>query len=254
MFVRVPDFPAPHAFTTREGGVSAAPFATANLGASVGDEPEAVLENRTRILAAFGSTLVDTAFVHQVHGNTVVNGEEARGDRAGALQADALICNDPRITLAVSMADCLPLLVWDEANRAVAAVHAGWRGVVAGVVEATLTAMQANFGSQPQQLHFAIGPHIRQAAYQVGEDVREAFEGAGFPASVLTVDSDKAGHYRLSVEAAVRIVLERSGVPATSIASGGWCTASEPERFFSHRRDRGATGRHWALVRAPGPA
>lgn len=251
MFVQVPEFPAPHAFTTREGGVSAAPFATANLGASVGDDPEAVTENRKRVLAAFGATLADTAFVHQVHGANVVDGEETVGDRAGEQRADALICDDPGVTLAVSIADCLPLLIWDGTHQAVAAVHAGWRGVLAGVVEATLVAMYERFGSLPETLRFAIGPHIRQAAYQVGPDVHDAFLDAGFPASVLLEDAEKDDHYRLSVESAVRIVLDRYGVPDEAIASGGWCTASEPKRFFSHRRDRGATGRHWALIRAP---
>lgn len=245
--LRLDAFPAPHAFTTRRGGVGGGPFAELNLGRSVGDDPDAVTENRRRVLRAFGADPDRTATVHQVHGALLVEAREAGPD----VRADGIVTDDPSWTLAVSAADCVPVLVVDPAHGAVAALHAGWRGVVAGIVDAGIDELVRRYGSRPDRVRVAIGPHISGPRYQVGAEVVEAFVRAGFPASVARPDPDVAGRFRLSVDAAVRVALARSGVRPSHVQDGGWCTASDRRRFFSHRRDRGSTGRHWALLRPP---
>jgi len=245
--LRLDGFPAPHAFTTRRGGVGRGPYAELNLGRSVGDDPDTVSENRRRVLRAFGADPSRTATVHQVHGARVVQAREAGPE----VQADGIVSDDPAWTLAVSVADCVPVLVVDPAHGAVAALHAGWRGVVAGIVDAGIDELVGRYGSRPDRLRVAIGPHISGPRYQVGPEVVEAFAAAGFPESVARPDPDDAGRFLLSVDAAVRVALARSGVRPKHVQDGGWCTASDRERFFSHRRDRGSTGRHWALLRPP---
>lgn len=250
LFLTLDAFSAPHAFTTREGGVSAAPFDTLNLGASVGDDAACVARNRVHVGTAFGVDPDRLAYAHQVHGARVVRAVEACGSQAGVVQADALVSDDPTWTLAVSMADCLPLLLHDPERGAVAAVHAGWRGVVAGVVEAAVTALSESYGAHPERLRAAIGPHIHQSAYQVGAEVAEAFSAAGYPPDVMRADEREEGRFLLSLERAVVLALQHAGVPSGAVVAGGWCTAQDAARFFSHRRDGGRTGRHWALVRA----
>ena len=245
--LRLEAFPALHAFTTRLGGVSRGPFAELNLGGSVGDDPDAVSENRRRVLRAFGAEPERTATVRQVHGTRVVEAREAGPD----VHADGIVTDDPSWTLAVSVADCVPVLAVDPAHGAVAALHAGWRGVVAGIVDAGIDELVSRYGSRPDSIRVAIGPHISGPRYQVGAEVVEAFTAAGFPERVARRDPDAAGRFRLSLDAAVRVASARSGVRPIHVQDGGWCTASDRERFFSHRRDDGATGRHWALLRPP---
>ena len=244
--LRLPAFPAPHGFTTRAGGVSGGPYASLNLGASVGDDPAAVAENRRRALDAFDAGPDRTARVRQVHGTRVVDAAEAGDD----VEADAMVATEPGWTLAISVADCVPVLLADPARGAVAAAHAGWRGLVAGVVEATVAAMAERSGSRPGDLWAAVGPHVTAPRYQVGREVVEAFAEHGFAAAHAKPDPAAEGRFLLSLGGAVREALARAGVAQDRVASGGWCTAEDPATFFSHRRDRGRTGRHWALVRS----
>ncbi|MDZ7707991.1 MAG: peptidoglycan editing factor PgeF [Trueperaceae bacterium] len=245
--LRLDSFPAPHAFTTKSGGVSEGPYAELNLGRSVDDDPDAVNENRRLVLEAFGADPERTATIHQVHGAEVVEAHEAGPE----VRADGIVTDDPAWTLAISVADCAPVLLVDPAHGAVAALHAGWRGVVAGIVDAGVEALAGRFGSRPDRMRVAIGPHISGPRYQVGPEVVEAFMDAGFPDGVARPDPDASGRFLLSVDAAVRVALARCGVRPGHVADGGWCTASDARRFFSHRRDRGSTGRHWALLRPP---
>lgn len=244
--LRVPAFPAQHGFTTRAGGVSEGPYASLNLGASVGDDPAAVAENRRRALDAFCAEPARTAWVRQVHGTRVVDAAEAGDD----VEADAMVATEPGWTLAISVADCVPVLLVDPARGAVAAAHAGWRGLVAGVVEATVAALAERSGSRPGELRAAVGPHVTAARYQVGPEVVEAFTEHGFAAGHARPDPAAEGRFLLSLGGVVRDALARAGVAEDRVASGVWCTAGDPRTFFSHRRDRGRTGRHWALVRS----
>lgn len=240
----LPSFPARHGFFTRRGGVSQGPYASLNLTTSTGDEADTVAENRRRAVDAFGTEPARWRGIRQVHGRRVVDVEDADD----TVEADAIVCTAPGWTLRISVADCVPVLLTDPVSGAIAAVHAGWRGTVAGVIGATIEALRDRAGVEAATLHAALGPNISKPQYQVGFEVVDAFAAAGFPASIVAPDPERADRARLSVAAAVRFALERSGVQAPRIYEGGWCTASDPDRFYSHRRDGGITGRHWAVV------
>jgi polyphenol oxidase len=233
----------PHAVTLRAGGVSAPPFASLNLGSSVGDDPRAVAENRRRVAGHFGVPPSRLMRASQVHGASVlVAAEEAVG-----LEADALVSDDPAWLLVIGAADCLPVLLHDTRRGAVAAVHAGWRGAVAGVARATVAELGRCYGSRPDDLDVWFGPAIRGACYQVGPEVIAAV--AEEDAASWWPDPERPGRYRLDVPGLVRAQLIAAGVPPARVADSGVCTHCDP-RCFSHRRDQGRTGRHWAAIRA----
>jgi polyphenol oxidase len=237
----------PHGVTLRDGGVSRAPFDSLNLGASVGDDPVAVTENRRRVARHFGVEHRRVMRADQVHGAVVlVAGEDALGR-----EGDALVSDDPAWLLAVGAADCLPVLVHDTRRGAVGAVHAGWRGAVAGVAVAAIAEMASRYGSHAGELDVWFGPAIRGACYQVGPEVIEAVVAAGGAAEAWWPDPTAPDRFRLDVPALVRAQLEGEGVPPARIADSGVCTHCDP-RCYSHRRDRGRTGRHWAVIRAAG--
>lgn len=239
-----PDLPWPHGFTTRAGGVSSGAYASLNLGLSSGDEEEAVEANRERLLSALGFERGDVCAFHQVHGDRVLAGDASWF----AERADAATTNVPGRLLVVSVADCLPLLFFDPVAGAVGAAHCGWRGTVAGLAGTVVARMRERYGTRPADLRVAIGPGIQGSCYQVGGEVVDAFREAGFPATVATPDDD--GRHRLDLVAANRWALARSGVADGHIWSAELCTHCRPE-LFSHRRDAGKTGRHWAFIALP---
>ncbi len=238
-----------HGFSTRRGGVSLAPFAELNLGFSVGDDPARVEANRTRFIAAGG--FGPLAEVHQVHGATVVS-----ADSAGA-EADALFCAGPGVAVAVRTADCAPVLLAALDHRgqpgAVAAVHAGWRGACSGVVEAAVGALVAA-GFEPSRMRAAIGPAIGPERFEVGPEVVAAAElhldGDAGPGrfSVGLARPGPGGRPHLDLPELVRRCLLRAGLEPGNVDALGRCTASDPDLFFSHRRDGGRTGRHLAAI------
>lgn len=238
--------PVPHGFSPRAGGVSQGPYASLNLGWSVGDDPEAVLENRRRLASAFGFELDRVARMDQVHGTQV---RVAGHDHAGN-DGDAIVSDDPGWLLVVSAADCLPLLLLDRRRGAVGLAHAGWRGTVGGVVTALIDAMHRHYGSDPADLSAWLGPSIRGRNYQVGPEVVEAAFAAGAPDEAVWVDPDVAGRWRLDVATLVRAQLLGAGLDAAAVEVSPTCTFETPDRCFSHRRDHGSTGRHWAVIRA----
>jgi YfiH family protein len=258
------------AFSTRRGGTSAAPWDSLNLSEGVGDRAADVRANRARLLGALGLDPARVAWATQVHGAHVLVA------RAPGLAGtgDALITTTPDLVLAVGAADCLPVLAWDAGparartpGRAVAAAHAGWRGLVAGVIPQTLAAF-ARLGAPPAELHVALGPRIGPCCFVVGPDVPARFAppfvGRPSPAGAAGGDADgdadgsRAGHDRATVDlaAVARDQLLGAGVLPGRIHDLGHCTACDPERYFSHRRDRGRTGRAWGVISlAPaGPA
>jgi len=236
--VLVPDWPAAasvHAFsTTRSGGCSTGPYASLNLGAHVGDQPALVNRNRQRLINALRLPAAPQ-WLNQIHGTDVVSAHEL----AGIVDADGSTTHVDGVVCAVMTADCLPVLLCNRAGTEVAALHAGWRGLVNGVLEAGVTAMQ----SAPQELLAWIGPAIGADAFEVGGEVREAFlevdEGnsVGFTAHRQRWLADLA---RLA-----RLRLRSIGV--TEVYGGHWCTHADDRRFFSYRRD-GVTGRQVSLV------
>lgn len=232
------DWPAPaniHAgTTTRTGGVSSGPWSSLNLGDHVGDDPSAVAENR-RLLAARCALPVEPAWLQQVHGTAAVDAAQARM----APEADASFAHAPGAVCAILTADCLPVLLCDRSGTEVAAAHAGWRGLVGGVLDATLAAMNA----PPAELLAWLGPAIGPDAFEVGPEVRAAFvERNPAHADALHAAGDK---YLADIHAAARLELAQAGVE--SVYGGGLCTVSEPDRFFSYRRD-GTCGRMASLI------
>ena len=235
----VPDWPAPErvraASTTRKGGTSRGPWDTLNLAEHVADDGAAVRRNRARLRHALDLP-EEPRWLDQRHGRRVVDARDA----APGAPADGIVARSPHLVCAVLTADCMPVLVCDRDATVVAALHAGWRGIAAGIIEAGVGA-----AGPPGRLMAWLGPAIGPGRYEVGADVRDA---------ILAGDSGARGAFRPSgaprrwyadLERIVRRRLERCGV--VSVHGGGLCTASSPDRFFSHRRD-GVTGRMASLV------
>lgn len=230
---------------TRQGGVSPKPWASLNVGGTVGDQAERVRENRQRAFASLGldpATLFD---VWQVHGKNVVIADAPHPPQSPHLQADAILSDKAEVSLFMRFADCVPILLYDPLRKVVGLAHAGWMGTVRGVVRAALEAMQARFGTQPADLQAAIGPSIGQDHYAVGPDVvtqvRQAF---GEDASGLLATIDGGIHFDLG--AANRLLLEQAGVRQVEVA--GLCTACHLDDWYSHRAEKGRTGRFGALI------
>jgi YfiH family protein len=232
----LPDWPAPATVracvTTRVGGVSVAPFDTFNLGDHVGDSPAAVAENRRRLSERHG---IRPAWLSQVHGVHVVAADPARQP-----QADASWSATPGIACTVMTADCLPALFTDRAGTRVAAAHAGWRGLANGVLEATV----ASLNVPAQDMLVWLGPAIGPSAFEVGEEVREAFVAQHPGASAAFVPGARPGKLMADIYALARLRLSAIGVNA--VYGGGLCTATDA-RWFSYRR-AARTGRFASLV------
>lgn len=234
-----PDWPAPEgvraAVTTRSGGVSVGPFTSLNLGIHVGDDAAAVAENRRRVRAQL-SLVAEPAWLNQVHGTNVV---EARAYDEPPT-ADASISRTPGSVCAVLTADCLPVIFCDERGTRVAAAHAGWRGLVGGVLESTVKALEAD----PASLLAWLGPAIEQDAFEVGDDVRAQFV-ARDPENARAFAPNDRGRWQADLYALARNELTRLGV--SRIHGGGLSCYADADRFFSYRRD-GKTGRMATLV------
>lgn len=236
-----PEWPGPPGIcvrvTTRSGGVSVGPYRGLNLALHVGDDPDAVLENRRRLAARLPA---EPLWLEQVHGVTVAS---ASGEACGqaAPVADAAVAREPGVVCAVMTADCLPVVLASLDGRVVGVAHAGWRGLLAGVVEATIDAMAV----PPQEVVAWLGPAIGPAAFEVGAEVREAFcavsdaHASGFRAA------RRPGKWFADLFALSRQRLAAVGVAV--VHGGGVCTRQDAGRFYSYRRD-GVTGRFATLA------
>ncbi|GAB3627012.1 peptidoglycan editing factor PgeF [Pandoraea terrae] len=259
----VPDWPAPAnvraVFTTREGGVSAGPHASFNLGVKADDDPEAVRINRERLAAITGAT---PAWLAQVHSARVADAEEAlRGyDTGQPIEADASVTTATGIACAALAADCLPVLLCDTDGQAVGAAHAGWRGLCSGVIEAAVRSLRARLpaGGEGTAVLAWLGPCIGPDAFEVGSEVRESFlaaanagEAEATNAAFVPHGAAENGKYLADLCALARLRLAREGV--TTVSGGRWCTVSDPARFYSYRRDR-VTGRLAGVVWRAGPS
>ena len=279
-----------HAFSTRMGGASRAPAAGLNLGFIETDSRANVQRNRRRFFRELGAEKLLPAELHQIHSAKVFQVvKTARGKLAyrpsgypapratskRAPQGDALITDQPGVLLCVRAADCLPVLLADPRRRAVAAIHAGWRGALAGIVEITVGEMIRVFGSRPRDLVAAIAPSIRACCYQVGDEVVNAFCGryAGGEKFFRAAPHDKVedeiarrypllflskrppGHgpevtptHHLDLVAVAKDQLRRAGLSASNIDTADYCTACRTDLFFSHRKEGGGTGRMMAVI------
>ena len=244
--------PFAHGFSTRAGGVSAAPFDSLNMGARWGDAVANVDENRRRLLRAVG-VAGPLHVVRQVHGAAVARVRAGDDPSAIArLEADALITDDPGVALGVFVADCIPALIVDPRTGAVAAAHAGWRGTVAGVLPAVVRALVDELGARPDDLRVVLGPAIGACCFEVGAEVVAAFAGAlgGAADTGVVVPSPRGvpGRWHVDLKAANRLLLARAGVAPAAIDDAGDCTSCDRARFFSYRRDRDRTGQQMGIV------
>lgn len=228
--------------TTRLGGVSPAPYDDGagggglNLGDHVGDQPQHVSRNRAILCAGLPS---EPVWLSQVHGTAVV--DVAAVPPQQVPEADASLSATPGKACLVMTADCLPVLFCDAGGKTVAAAHAGWRGLAAGVLQNTVAAMRA---AGAGALSAWMGPAIGPEQFEVGEDVRTAFLQQGAPDAFLPV-AGKPGKYLADIYALARHVLEQAGV--RQVHGGEFCTVSDPARFYSYRRD-GVTGRQASVI------
>lgn len=224
--------------STRHGGISPPPYQSLNLGKSTADDPENVLENRRRFCAALGFEPARLAWSKQVHG-TEIRLVTAPG---GAEGFDALITREQGVVLAVSVADCTPVLVYDAKNRAVAAIHAGWRGTAGKIVLKTLLEMETRFGTQAGDCFAYVGTCIDECSFEVGEEVAEAFDPAfkrwDTARQKFFVDLKKANADQLY----------RFGVPAAQVEVSTRSTVLHNTDYFSHRKEKGTTGRMMAVI------
>ncbi len=239
-----------HAIFTRHGGTSPAPWASLNVGGTVGDDPQRVRSNRLRAFAALERAPGSLHDVWQVHGADVVIAHEPRRPDKPYEKADVLLTDNPAVTLFMRFADCTPILLYDPRQGVVGLVHAGWQGTVRGAVRAAIRALQAQFSSRPQDVRAVIGPAIGPDHYEVGPEVvvqvRTAFGQNS--ASVLRLNQ-KSGRYHLDLWQANRLWLEAEGVQQVELA--GICTACHLEDWYSHRAEKGRTGRFGALIALP---
>ncbi|TWI54340.1 hypothetical protein IQ22_02203 [Pseudomonas duriflava] len=233
----IPEWPAPanvrSCATTRLGGVSQGAYASLNLGDHVQDDPGAVLENRQRLVSTLGC---QPAWLRQVHGLSVV---EAQPDRI--LEADAVWTSTPGVAATIMTADCLPVLFCNRAGSRVAAAHAGWRGLVNGILEATV----ATLDSPPDDILVWLGPAIGPDAFEVGPEVKAAFIREQASAEAAFRPSLNQGRFMADLYQLARLRLAQQGIHA--VYGGGLCTYTDEDRFFSYRRSP-QTGRMASLI------
>ena len=231
----------PHVFSTRVGGVSPPPFDSLNLGNPSGtdikDEWTNIYKNYARLQSAIGCADRARSWVHQVHAGDVVHCE---GSFESGAKADALVTSEAERLLSVRAADCAPLLLSSDDGKIVAAVHAGWRGVLARVVANAV----AEMGCSGSKIVAAIGPCIGFDTFEVGPEVLEAFDGEFGSDAAVRREADGKGF--VDLKAALAIQLRRIGV--NQIDSTDRCTFKYADEFFSHRRDKGVTGRMAAMI------
>ena len=251
-FVCSPDLPTPHGFSTRVGGVSEGIFATLNLGHRRGDEPEWVRENYHRFCAATGTDARAIVMSNQVHGKTVrvVTAADRKPDLLAPtrFEADGLATDVLGLTLCVFSADCIPVLLFDPVRRAIAAVHAGWRGTAAAIAREAVEVMGSAFGTDPADLRAAIGPGIGKCCFETDDDVPAAMTAALGDLAAPLMTALGGGRWQVDLKEINRAVLTDAGVDARRIDVSEDCTCCQHDRFWSHRFTRGERGSQAAVI------
>lgn len=246
-----------HGFFGRWGGVSAPPFDTLNIGWNCGDAPEAVQENLARIASVFHIPVTAIFRSRQVHGSQVVSVQPfAPPERHLAPtewpEADALLTDQAGIALALSTADCLPVLLFDPARPAVGAVHAGWRGSVKRISAEAIRRMNLDYGTDPANLLVLMGPSVGPCCYPIGSEVARLASVAA-PGAQSFLWARPEGGWTLDLRKLNETQILSCGVPKENILHVDLCTACRPDLFFSVRRDGNPTGRQLALIGLTGP-
>jgi len=240
----------PHGFFTRRGGVSTGPYASLNCSLSSLDDRDAVLENRARVALRLGIDPIRLLGLTQVHGTRVVTVTEPWAAGEGQT-ADAMVTCQPGLGLGIVTADCAPVLFADADGRIVGAAHAGWRGAVAGVLEATIAAM-TTLGTSPGRITAAVGPCIAQASYEVGPDLRDAVLAGSEAGAAFFVPGRQENRWQFDLPSYCAARLRGAGVGRVIVT--GFDTLTEADRFFSHRRrtlaNAGPIGHQISVIRA----
>jgi YfiH family protein len=244
-FSSIPTEKVVNAIFTRCGGVSPKPWDSLNVGGTVGDDRPRVIENRLRSFAAVGRDSKSMFDVWQVHSADVVRANAPHNSSPPEYKADAILTDNPDVTLFMRFADCTPILLFDPIKYTIGIAHAGWMGTVKQVAAAAVNAMTAAYGSRPEDILAGIGPSIGPDHYEIGADVitrvRETYHD---DADMLLIHRD--GHIYFDLWQANELTLKNAGV--RSIEISGLCTACHPEDWFSHRAEKGKTGRFAALI------
>lgn len=235
---------------TRQGGFSPEPWASLNFGNGVGDERPRVWQNRDRAFAALGRDRASLFDVWQVHSPdwVVVNAPHPRLVEPPEYKADILLTDNPQVTLLMRFADCTPVLLYDPRKNAAALIHAGWMGTVKRAAGVAVKGLRAAYGSNPADLLAAIGPSIGPDHYEVGPNVIEQVQTV-FGRAAEQLLPQVAGRTHFDLWQANRLTLEQAGVG--QIETAGLCTVCHPEDWFSHRAQKGKTGRFGALIAVP---
>lgn len=232
MFLTSPNLPLPHGFFTRKGGVSEGLYASLNCGLGSQDAREHVIENRSRVAHALGTTEERLCTLYQIHSPQVVT-VDTPWARDALPQADAMVTNRRQIALGALAADCVPVLFADTQAGVIAAAHSGWKGAIAGVLGETVRAMCA-LGATPSSIRAAIGPCIAQASYEVGDEFYQNFHREKTENSRFFVSSATSGHWRFDIRGYVQEKLRQAGLHHINTLENN--TYSEEDSFFSFRR------------------
>ena len=230
-WIKSPHIDTIHGFSTRNGGMSPAPFLSLNLGGTE-DLPENIAENRNRALGDLTINMSQVSYLNQIHSNIVCQAQ------VGKQTGDALVTNQKGLAIAVGAADCYPVLFYDEKNQVIGAAHCGWKGTLFKIVKNTIDEM-VKLGAEVSEIKVAIGQGICKSNYEVSDDVIQQFKSAGFI-------NDCWDGRQLDLLQANRFVALESGIKPEHIWSMNRCTTEDD--FFSYRRDNGKTGRMWALI------
>jgi YfiH family protein len=236
-----------HGFSTRRDGMPGRRRRSFDLGFRSGRSVEYVNENRRRFLSALNLEAAHLATLHQIHSNRVHIIEEipAPGDQ---MDGDALTTRIENVAIAVQVADCLPILIADPVNTAVAAVHSGWRGTLSRVLISTIREMERVFNSDPQKLLIAVGPGIRACCFEVGAEVAEPFEREYPGIPLAKKKGDRLGKYLLDLCGALHVQMDFAGIPRENRYDLGVCTHCNTGEFFSYRAEGSAAGRMMAVI------
>lgn len=234
-----------HAVFSRRGGISEGAYASLNLSLSVPDERDRVYANRQQVYGLFGRDTDTVVHAHLVHGHAVARVTQA-DNGAWVEHVDALITNEPGCVLTMNYADCAPVLVYDPVHQASGLAHAGWRGTMANVAGAVVAAMTAEFGSDPADLVATVGPCIGPCCYEVGEDVVAAATAAFAQPHSLFQPAPSGDRVHFDLPEANRRQLAAAGVGQIELS--GLCTACRTDLFFSHRAEKGRTGRFGVVI------
>ena len=233
------------AVLTRRGGVSSAPWQSLNLGGSVGDDPSHVAENRVRVFQTMGRDPASLHDVWLVHGTDIVYADAPRPLDQPPLRADIIFTDNPAVTLFMRFGDCVPILFHDPLKNVIGLAHAGWMGTIRGVVKSAVEGMQSRYGCKPENIVAGIGPSIGIDHYEVGEDVISQFHEK-YQHDADQILQTRDGNTYLDLWTANAIQLKNAGVEQIQIS--GVCTACHLDDWFSHRAEKGKTGRFGALM------